>query len=103
MRVPEQLCLLDVLRYFDDPTSDRLRLLPLGGKKQVAFDPRPRHEIRLDDADPWRPAHGCEVVRGLPSLVLRQALCQRDHRIRVRLSRVGDMPLSVAEISPLTL
>ncbi len=68
------------------------------GEEQIAGDPRLRHQVRLDHADPRRPLHRGEVLRRRLHLLVGHRLRQFDHRVGVRLSRIGGVSQAVSKV-----
>ena len=54
--------------------------------------------VAFDDANPRRPLDRGEVFRRQPHLLVGHHLRQLDHRVRVRLARVGRSPQAVPEV-----
>ena len=89
-RVPEHFGLLRILGHLNHSLSERLRPSSLLGDEESRCGGMEFWDsIGLDDLDPWRPLDGPKILSGGPSLGGGQGLRDRDHLMRVVLSRLG--------------
>src|SRR6266851_3284662 len=98
VRIPVGFRLFLVLGYLDDAPGDRLGLRPLDWEEQIARDPRLRNEVRLDYANPRREFHRSKVLRRCLQFVVGHGLRQLDHRVGVRLSRIGGASKAASKV-----